>query len=276
MCLRQNQSFDPSGRLAEFLELRESSALLRSELAALWEEQEYLNRIVIPNTQTNFIIKVGALQVELLQVQVEVMRVRRKIGILRDKVEKGELVRVSELEGQVASEFQSWDRKLKDEHARVNEAKARFSSLPSLEDAEEIQSLYRRLAAKLHPEINPDQGAEARAFWPQVHLAYAWGDLFQLKALFIMASDYPDSYDLPSNLGRIRYNCQMLEERIRQMMIHLEKMKQHPVFEWKRILDDPQYLASEQGRLREEIHRVRIQRTALADILHSLQVRTRT
>ena len=273
MCLRQNQGSDPSDRLVEFLALRESSALLRSELAALWEEQENLNRIVIPNTQTNFVIKVGALQVELLQVQVDVMRVRRKIGILRDKVEKGELVRINEIEEQVALEFQSWDKKLKNEHARVNEAKARFSSLPSLDDADEIQSLYRRLAAKLHPEINPDQGAEARAFWPQVHLAYAWGDLFQLKALFIMASDYPDSYDLPSNLGRIRHNCQILEERIRQMMIHLEKMKQHPVFEWKRILDDPQYLASEQGRLREEIHRARIQRTALADILHSLQVR---
>ena len=273
MCLRQDQGFDLPGRLAEFLELRESSALLRSELAALWEEQEYLNRIVIPNTQTNFVIKVGALQVELLQVQVDVMRIRRKLGILRNKIEKGENLAARELEEQVALEFQSWDEKLKNEHARINEAKARFSSLPSLEDAEEIQSLYRRLAAKLHPEINPDQGAEARAFWPQVHLAYAWGDLFQLKALFIMASDYPDSYDLPSNLGRILHNCDILKGRIRQMMNHLEKMKQHPVFEWKRILDDPQYLASEQGRLREEIHRVRIQRTALADILHSLQIR---
>ena len=55
MCLRQDQGNDLPGRLAEFLELRESSALLRSELAALWEEQEYLNRIVIPNTQTNFV-----------------------------------------------------------------------------------------------------------------------------------------------------------------------------------------------------------------------------
>ena len=84
MCLRQDQGNDLPGRLAEFLELRESSALLRSELAALWEEQEYLNRIVIPNTQTNFVIKVGALQVELLQVQVDVMRIRRKLGILRN------------------------------------------------------------------------------------------------------------------------------------------------------------------------------------------------
>lgn len=270
----QNQGFNLSDRLPDFLALRESSALLRAELAALLEEQEHLNRVVIPNTQTNFVIKVGALQVELLQAQVDVMRVRRKIGLLKGKIENEEPVRASDLEAQVSAEFQSWDEKLREEHSRINEAKGRFSSLPTLEDADEIQSLYRRLAAKLHPEINPDQSAEARAFWPQVHLAYAWGDLFQLKALFIMASDYPDSYDFPTNLARIRHNCKILQGRIQQMLIRLEKMKQHPVFEWKRILDDPQYLASEQGRLREEIHRARIQKMALQDILHSLQVRS--
>ena len=75
---------------------------------------------------------------ELLQVQVDVMRIRRKLGILRNKIEKGENLAARELEEQVALEFQSWDEKLKYEHARINEAKARFSSLPSLEDAEEI------------------------------------------------------------------------------------------------------------------------------------------
>ncbi len=247
--------------------------MLRGELAALYEELEHINRVVIPATQTSYLIKVGALRVEALQTQVDVMRTRRRIALLRSYLERGERVHVAALNHRIEREFREWDERLRHEVSQIEEAKARFSSLAPSEDEDEIRSLYRLLARKLHPEINPDQSDEAKSLWPAVQTAYEWGDVFQLKSLLIMSDDYPESYDMPNDMSGMRRGHAMLKGKIASMIAKVGNVKQHPAFEWRRILDDPELLASEQGKLRDEVHRSRIQKTALQDMLRSLELK---
>lgn len=258
----------------EFESLYTENSLLRGELAALHEEFEHINRIVIPSTQTNYLIKVGALRVELLQMQVAVMRIRRKIALLRVGLERGEPVHIEALNYRVEREFKEWDDRLQGEVNQIEEAKARFSSLSEPEDADEIRSIYRLLSRKMNPEINPDQGEEAKSFWASIHSAYIWNDLFHLKALLMMADDYPDSYDLPTDIGGVRRNRDMLKEKIQTMLRKIDNLKQHPVFEWRKLLENPERLEQEQTKLRNEINRVRVQKVALQDMLTSLELRS--
>ena len=246
---------------------------MRGELAALYEELEYINRVVIPATQTSYLIKVGALRVEALQTQVDVMRTRRRIALLRSYLERGERVHAAALNHRVDREFREWDERLRQEVGQIEGAKARFSSFAPSEDEDEIRSLYRLLARKLHPEINPDQSEDAKSLWPAVQTAYVWNDVFQLKSLLIMADDYPESYDMPNDMASMRKNHAMLKGKISSMIAKVGNVKQHPAFEWRRVLDDPELLASEQAKLRDEIHRARIQRTALQDMLNSLELK---
>lgn len=247
--------------------------MLRGELAALYEELEHINRVVIPATQTSYLIKVGALRVEALQTQVDVMRTRRRIALLRSYLERGERVHIAALNHRIEREFREWDERLRHEVSQIDEAKARFSSFAPSEDEDEIRSLYRLLARKLHPEINPDQSDEAKSLWPAVQTAYEWGDVFQLKSLLIMSDDYPESYDMPNDMSGMRTSHAMLKEKIGSMIAKVGNVKQHPAFEWRRILDDPELLASEQNKLRDEVHRSRIQKTALQDMLKSLELK---
>jgi hypothetical protein len=258
---------------SDFEILYSENSLLRGELAALCEELEHVNRVVIPTTQTNYLIKVGALRVELLQKQIGVMKARRKIGMLRANLERGEVVHEEALNYSLEREFRERDEKLRHEAAQIEEAKSRFSNLVVPDDAEEVRSVYRVLSRKLNPEINPDQSDEAKSFWPSVHSAYVWGDLFHLKALLMMADDYPESYDLPSDIGSMRTTQAILKEKIESMKRKLNSVKQHPVFEWKAILDDPSRLASEQSKLRDEIQRISLEYLALQDLLKSLEMR---
>lgn len=257
----------------DFDSLYEENTAKRGELAVLYEELEYINRVIIPSTQTSYLIKVGALRVEALQAQVDVMRTRRRIALLRSYLERGERVHAAVLNHRVDKEFREWDERLRREVSQIDQAKARFSSFAPSEDEGEVRSLYRLLARKLHPEINAEQSDEAKSLWPPVQTAYIWGDVFQMKSLLIMADDYPESYEMPNDMASMRKNNAALKGKITSMAAKIDNLKQHPAFEWKKVLDDPELLASEQNKLRDEIYRSRIQKTALQELLSSLEVK---
>lgn len=257
----------------DFGSLYEENAAMRAELAVLHEDLEYINRVIIPSTQTSYLIKVGALRVEALQAQVEVMRTRRRIALLRSYLERGERVRAAAFNHRVDREFGEWDERLRREVSQIDQAKARFSSLVPSEDESEVRSLYRLLARKLHPDINIEQSDEAKSLWPAVQTAYIWSDVFQMKSLLIMADDYPESYEMPNDMTGMRKINAALKGKIASMNAKLDNLKQHPAFEWKKVLDDQELLASEQSKLRDEIQHSRIQRAALQELLNSLEMK---
>ena len=247
---------------------------LRGELTLLFEELEFVNRVLIPRIQTNYLIKIGALRVELLQAQVNVMKTRRKITLLRSKMDNGEMMFDEALNDKIETEFIDWDSRLTHEISQIERAKARFSSLAPTEDENEIREIFRTLCRKLNPEINPDQSDEAKSFWPSVYSAYTEGDLFHLKALLLMSDDYPDSYDLPCNMGAMRESRSVLKEKIVRAKSQLQNAKTHPVFEWFALLSDGRRLSIEQNRLRDEIARMKAQLVALLDMQKSLELRS--
>lgn len=257
----------------DFDSLYEENTAMRGDLAALYEDLEYINRVTIPSTQTSYLIKVGALRVEALQTQIEVMRTRRRIALLRSYLERGERVHLAALNHRVDREFGEWDERLRREVNQIDQAKARFSSLAPSEDENEVRSLYRLLARKLHPEINSEQSDEAKSLWPSVQTAYIWSDVFQMKSLLIMADDYPESYEMPNDIAGMRRNNAALKGKIASMSAKVENLKQHPAFEWKKVLDDPELLASEQSKLRSEIQHSRTQSAALRELLSSLEMK---
>lgn len=255
----------------DFEALYAKNAALRQELACLHEELEYLDRILLPATRTTYMIKVGVLRLELLQLQVDVMKLRRAIALHRSCLQQGDAADKMGVGERIDREFLQWDERLRYEVAQIEMAKAAFSSLAVVEDEGEIRALYRALCRKMHPEIGGDRGPEAKSLWENIHTAYAWNDLFHLKALQMIAEDYPDSYDLPNDIGGMRRTCDNLGELARQLTQKLENRRQEPVFEWRRILDDPVRLTNEQEKLRNEAAATRLQKLALQDMLRTLE-----
>jgi hypothetical protein len=255
----------------DFETLYAENGMLRAEFAALLEEYEHINRFLIPSTKNAYLIQVGALRVELLQSQIAVRKIRRKIAIVRENIAESNCPDADEIEKTLADEFRQWDERLRYEISEIESAKARFSSLCPSEDMEEIRGIYRSLSRKMNPEINDGQSDEAKSFWPNIHSAYVWNDLFQLKALSMMSEDYPETYDLPNDVGSMRRAHAALREKIERARAKIQNAQQHPAFEWRKLLDDPEALFIEQRKLRDEIARAKIQRTALNDMLRSLQ-----
>jgi len=246
---------------------------MRGELASFFEELEFVNRVLIPRTQVSYLIKVGALRVELLQAQINVMKTRRRIAILRSNIDNGDATFDDAIKDKIDAEFTDWDSRLTHETSQIERAKARFSSLAPTEDEDEVREIFRTLCRKFNPEINPDQSEEAKSFWPSVYSAYTGGDLYYLKALLLMSEDYPESYDLPCNVGAMRENRSVLKEKIRRARSQLRNATTHPAFEWLALLRDRVRLSAEQNRLRNEIAGMKTQQVALLDMQKSLELR---
>lgn len=257
-----------------FEKLHAENSMLRAELAALREEREYAVRFVIPSTKISYMIQMGILRVELLQAQVGVKKIRRRIGLYKERASDGmiDASLVERAESIIAEEFKEWDKVIAKQIDEIQSAKARFSSITPSEDIDEIRALYRMLARKMDPEINDDMSDEARTFWPSIHTAYVWNDLFQLKALMMMSEDYPESYEMPFDMQSVRRTNAVLKEKVARARRDLSEARQNPVFEWKKLLDSPEDLLREQTKLRDRISDVRIQQTALSDVLRSIEV----
>lgn len=251
----------------EFESLYTDNALRRAELAALREEYEHVSRFVIPITRATYLIKIGALRAELLQSQIAVRKIRRRIALLRSVDDP------AGIDVTIDEEFSQWDERISIELRDIEVAKASFSALSMSENTDEMRALYRGLARKMDPDVNTERREDSAAFWPSVQIAYANCDAFQMKALYLMAEDYPESYEMPNDIGSMKKNNADLRSKIKIAEERLRVLKQHPAFEWRRLLDSPERLEEEQERLRGEIARSRIQRTALEDMLRSLTLK---
>jgi hypothetical protein len=87
-----------------------------------------------------------------------------------------------------------------------------------------------------------------------------------------MANDYPESYDLPSDMGGVYKKRDELKEKIAAAAKKLENAKQHPAFGWKATLENEELLAAEQSKLRSEIEASHMQKVALQDMAASLEM----
>ncbi|MEI6514041.1 MAG: hypothetical protein WCO51_12335, partial [bacterium] len=67
----------------EFKQLSEECELLKEELAALFAEWEELTQVVIPNIEADYVVKIGTLQHELLQIQIDIQRTKREIDLIQ-------------------------------------------------------------------------------------------------------------------------------------------------------------------------------------------------
>ncbi len=255
----------------EFEQLSQECDLLKEEFAALFAEWEHLTKTVIPNIEAEYAVKIGVLHHELLLIKIDIQRTRREAELIQAAINRGANVDPESIEQQLENEFSQWKAKLDAEVTNINAAKLRLSTLMSQEDSTELRKLYRALAKKLHPDVNPNQSQDAQNVWLQVQSAYEMGDLTQLQALGLLVDDLPENYDLPSSIDLLKKRRNDLKLQIKTMLQKLAELKSLPLFQWEECLDSPQCVAEEQNLIREQIDAAKEQREAVQAILDQLK-----
>lgn len=255
----------------EFEKLSDECELLKEGLAALFADWEHLTRAVIPNIEAEYVVKIGTLQHELLQVQIYIQRTKREIDLIQAALNRGEFIDMQQVQQQLEQQFTEWQVQLQDQVKEIKEAQNTLSCLMSSEDSAQLRKLYRVLAKKLHPDVNPDQGRDAYNLWIQVQSAYEMSDLAQLKALHLLADEIPDSYDLPNSIDILKKRLADFKDHIKQILQKMTELKSLPIFKWEQCLENPDCIADEQHKIGAQIVQEKERLLVLQVVLNQLK-----
>lgn len=257
-----DRRMNPLSLNPEWQKLADEIALLREELAKLLTETDNLMRIVKPNLLALYQTKIGTWELRLLEAKCALARLKRKIELAQARLNQGRKPDWTEIEGQLDLEFLQWQAELKETVARIEAAQSRLQHLLPAAETHELKKLYRALARKLHPDLNPRQGEDAGRLWLRVQDAYEAGDLEELKALALLADAFAE-IPLPSAIEALQEQRPVLEKQIASKLAQIEQVQAQPPFTLRRQLQDEEWLTERRQQIKSQIEETERARAAL-------------
>lgn len=241
----------------ELVRLRAACEMLRAELVQLVFEHAQLRCVIGPNLEAEYLLKVGRCEYELLCTQLEVRRLRRTVSLLQAAINRNEVISVPEVEARLAVEYADWEAQVQEMAAQLQAAGAHRANLMSEKESAELHRLYRSLARRLHPDVNPAAGAQERRLWQWAKDAYAAGNLADLRLLDAIVGPGTGEVLTPADGESILAGWQQrydeLAAHVAAEWARLAALQSQFPFYLRPLLDDPVWVAEQRTRLQAEL-----------------------
>lgn len=250
--------------------IRHQNRQLQTSLAGLIVERDDLKHSVLPRITAEYQIKLGALEWRVFQLDCEARAFLRRIEMAQAALNRGEEPNHQNIETEIEIEFAAWREQSKQQARKIKAAQER-ADVPTLSYAEsrELQTLYRRLALALHPDIvkNPDE--RQRKLWLQAAEAYRCGDLEILRTIcLLVSSDAETLADVSANenlsvLEILNNRNIELKQTCEKLLDEITEIKTTAPYILRETLDDETELEKRQNMLQEQIESLREKRFQL-------------
>ncbi len=220
--------------------------MLRESLLKAEEEKEYLLHQALPALEAMYLSKVGKLKLELLEVRLEVYRLKRKMKLIQSCINRQSEIVPEAIDILLEKEIEEQRKKLEEESKKL-EVALLFAGLPPMtnDEALELRNLYYRLARILHPDLNPQQSESMKMLWLKVSECYREGDLNQLKLLEVLALHETTVDSSPTALEELKRRNELLSSRIILLMKEIEHIKNNFPFTYSEKLNDASWIDGE-------------------------------
>lgn len=247
--MQANASIEIFPEYKDMLELHDA---LKEELTKLYSDKEDLQNTVKLNLELDYQLKIGRKQYELMMVRIKALRLKRKAELLQSAINRQVKCSNAVVEAQLDLEFEKWNREAKEFYEDLKFAEA-YTGLEKMTsgDVLEMKKIYRELAKKFHPDLNPDWQEQARHFWQRIVEAYGNNDLKELKTLELISRDFEKEEKVLSTMELLRKDCENLKEKIKEMINNIAHVKKGFPFNIEENLQDDKWV-EEQNQLIEE------------------------
>jgi hypothetical protein len=225
--------------LDDYERLRES--LLQNE-----EEREYLLHQALPELEAIYLLKVGKLKLELLEVRIEVYRLKRKMELIQSCINRQSEIVPEAIDILLEKEIQGQRKKLEEESKKIEET-LKFIGSPKMnsDEAIELRKIYYKLAHVLHPDLNPGQNETMKILWLKVSECYRQGDLNQMKLMEVLTFHEVKPDSSKRTLEELLKRNEVFSSRITQLLKEIELIQTNFPFTYKEHLNDPSWIDSE-------------------------------
>lgn len=129
---------------------------------------------------------------------------------------------------------------------------------PATSDPMRLKRLYRELAFRLHPDLNPDLTAREKTLWGEVQTAYENRDVERLEILQGLLENTDEaSIEKISSISRLMELTQEVLSEIRALKNRIKNLRVDPAYRFWIHRENPNQLATLQKELgREYRHEV--------------------
>jgi len=254
----------------EYAALLKKVQELRERLSVLLAEKDDLLCHVCENVEATYMVKIGVLEHKAFELQVKVLRLKRKITLIQAKINRQEKVSETEIETQLNAEYADYAEKLQEQMKAINAAlhHGQLGGL-SAEDSKELKTLYRQIVKKLHPDINPNQSETDKKLFLNALDAYKNSDLDTLRAISILKSDTPDTITANA-FDELNKQEELFDERCRSVSEEIDKIKQSFPYDQMAFLENEDAVKERTQELNKTIEGYRTEHKTLEDRLSDL------
>ncbi len=250
--------------------LRKECESLRQRLGDRIAERDKLITTIKPNLEAQYQIEFGVLLLERLDLQVQAQRTRRKIELVRAKLNRNEIPDMLEIESKLDEEFIVWQEKVRELLKKNRWAETHFTNLMSEADSKELHRLYRTLAKKLHPDLNPHLDEAKRELWYQVSRAYEMGDLETMRSLALLVEGESEAISKVDSFSELKNFRDLLIENNEQLLQYLQDLEKIFPFNIRKQILDPVWIQEQKDMLNKQIDMLKIQLAYLKTTMNEL------
>ena len=242
---------------------------LKSELAKLISERDTLENTVKKNLEALYATKIGKNEFTLFKTECDIARLKRKIELFQTKINHGEKFNVAEIENKLDEEYKKWEKEMSGMLEDIENCKKRLGSLMNKEDSMELQSTYRLLVKKLHPDVNPDQTEKSKLLWNRTMHAYSLGDIGELRAIKLLVYDFKDDASVDSGL-KIYNHIESIKQKIFDLIEYIKKIKSEFPFTIEHDINDENWVANKNSEILKKIEKLNDKKEELEHMVSGL------
>lgn len=239
--------------------------ILRYEYEKLLFERDRVKKEA-DNYLRLYIHEFGELMTELFRKKISCIEKKKMISYCQTTVNYGKLINIEEMNRYIENEMSDYQQQLND----MIENNKTCKNLDTISQNEylKIKKLYRKIAKKIHPDLNhvTENNPVLSELWINVMNAYHRNDLEALERLEVQINSIlretgisADETDIPD----IQDKIQALENKI-------ENILSTDPYQYKFILDDEELVKEKKEELSKEIEIYSNYENQLKDILKSL------
>ncbi|MFP3042035.1 hypothetical protein LQZ19_09485 [Treponema primitia] len=228
---------------------------LQDTLAALYFEKDELQFQTCKNIEMEYMLKIGVLEYNLYEIETQILRIKRKLELIRQKINRQEIFIIESIEKQLDIEYEEYTKKLKVQYEIFQNALTRKESgFLDKDKAKEVKKLYGVIVKKTHPDLLPEPDNAKNELFLKAVEAYKNGDFETLSAISLMV-DKPDLQSAkPSTMEELKKKQVSLQERIINITAIIADIKKSFPYDQIDFLNSPELVEQRKNELTEKIN----------------------
>jgi hypothetical protein len=245
---------------------------LKSELAKLISDRDYLENTIKKNLEALYVTRIGKNEYELFNLECQLARLKRKIELIQIRINHGKNVDLFEVEEQLNDEYSEWKEKIDGMLSDIKASEARLNSLMSEKETREFQSLYRSLVKKLHPDVNAEQSEKEVLLWNRTQIAYKLGDIEELQTIKLLLEGIgeEDIKKDPGSISLIDRQMESLKDKISRLTRYIMKLKSEFPFTIENNIKDESWVKEKNSLILIKIESIKIQIKELQSVIENM------